>query len=110
MILDPNVLTEMVGDDPALHKALLSQFVPQTSDIVAEVDAAFADNSAEAVGALGHKLKSSARYMGAIALGDICEALQNAGEADDWAEIQKLVPQLHDVFDQTVASIESTYG
>ena len=42
----------------------------------------------------GHKLKSSARAIGANELADLCQALEKAGKAENWGEIEALEPQL----------------
>lgn len=110
MILDTNVLTEMVGDDPAIHQALLAQFVPQTKEIIDEIDAALAQQDLQAVGDLGHKMKSSARYMGAMELGDVSEALQDAGKSGDAAAVATIVARLHDVFAATTKQIDETFS
>ncbi|MDX2504477.1 MAG: Hpt domain-containing protein [Gammaproteobacteria bacterium] len=41
-----------------------------------------------------HKLKSSARLVGANALADLCLALEVAGKSIDWSEIDSLMPEL----------------
>jgi signal transduction histidine kinase/CheY-like chemotaxis protein/HPt (histidine-containing phosphotransfer) domain-containing protein len=109
-IWNRDTLAEMVGDDPALHKTLLADFIPQSVAIVAEIDAAFAAKDAQKIGALGHKLKSSARYMGAKAMGDVCEALQHSGHAGEWDKITVLVPRLQDLMAQTEREIKHHIG
>ena len=45
-----------------------------------------------------HKLKSSARSVGANVLADVCVALESAGKATDWAAIDSLAPKAQDEF------------
>jgi HPt (histidine-containing phosphotransfer) domain-containing protein len=52
--------------------------------------AAWEKRSAVGVKNAAHKLKSSARSVGANALADTCEALEKAGKADDWKTIDAL--------------------
>ena len=41
-----------------------------------------------------HKLKSSARSVGANDLADLCQTLETAGKAEDWNEIDKVAARL----------------
>ena len=59
-----------------------------------EIEAAFAQRSADGVAKAAHKLKSSARSVGANELADLCLALETAGKADNWARIEKSAPRL----------------
>jgi HPt (histidine-containing phosphotransfer) domain-containing protein len=45
-----------------------------------------------------HKLKSSARTVGAHALADTCTTLEAAGKTADWPTIEKLTPEAQALF------------
>lgn len=47
----------------------------------AEILASCAASDGDRVGFIAHKLKSSSRSVGALALGDLCADLENAGHA-----------------------------
>jgi len=79
--LDVNVLAALVGDDPATLREFLRDFRASAATIAAELSAACAAGDAARAGALAHKLKSSARAVGALALGEICAELEAAGQA-----------------------------
>ncbi len=53
-----------------------------------------------------HKLKSSARSVGATELADLCLALETAGKAEDWSEIDEAAPRLEGVMKQISNYIE----
>ena len=55
------------------------------------VEACAAGDIAGAV-AQAHKLKSSARTVGALALGDLCERIEAAGKAGDDEALGRLLP------------------
>ncbi|MDP1652537.1 MAG: Hpt domain-containing protein, partial [Rhodocyclaceae bacterium] len=55
--------------------------------IAAELSAACAAGDAARAGALAHKLKSSARSVGALALGEICAEIEAAGKAGQSAAL-----------------------
>lgn len=93
--LVPGALEALVGHDPQLLAGLLSQFLDsaehQTQAIVA---AASADRWSE-VAQHAHSLKSSARAVGADALGELCAGLERAclsgaagGLAEQLAQLQ----------------------
>lgn len=69
-------LTEIIGPKPALHARILTTFRHSAADLLGELRAAAAGSELATLGALGHKFKSSARTIGADALADACEALE----------------------------------
>ena len=79
--LDESVLEELVGDDPEVINEFLRDFRSSATRIAAEMKTAYASRQAAQVGALAHKLKSSARSVGALELGELCAAIEQAGKA-----------------------------
>ena len=69
-----------------------------TPEIIAEVQSAHKAHEAETVRQQAHKLKSSARSMGADALADACQALEAAGREGQWDEIDRLAPELEGLY------------
>jgi HPt (histidine-containing phosphotransfer) domain-containing protein len=51
---------------------------------------------------LAHKLKSSARSVGALVLGELCAELEKTGKAGDNKALALLLPK----FDQELAHVE----
>ena len=94
-------LTELVGENPAMHKRLLEKFLRSAQQQVTDLLSACAVNDAPTVQAVAHPLKSAARTVGALALGELCQALESAGQAGDTAACQQLAvglaPALHAV-------------
>ncbi len=105
--VDPQALTEIIGDNPVLHRKFLTKFIPQASEIIAEIDQAFTEKNTTLIGDLGHKLKSSSRTIGAHSLADLCSDLEKAGKADQWGEIVKLYPELAKRFAAVKSFIEA---
>ena len=68
-----------------------------------ELRAACAAGQATAAGAHAHKLKSSARSVGALALGELCAEMEKAGKNADAAALAVLLPQI----EQELAKVES---
>jgi PAS domain S-box-containing protein len=89
--VDVKVLKALVGDDAAVIRELLQDFQLRASRIAAEIQAAVDERQAAVASALAHKLKSSARSVGAENLGEICAEIERAGQA---GEIEALGPLL----------------
>ena len=97
-----NVLKALIGDDGAMIREFLHDFRLSAAKIAAELRAACAANQTEAAGALAHKLKSSSRSVGALALGELCAALEQAGKGGDTSALALLLPK----FEQELAGVE----
>jgi PAS domain S-box-containing protein len=94
---DATVLTRMVGDNPAMHRRLLEKFLLNATDQTARIVAAAAIEDAATVGSVGsvvHAFKSAARTVGALQLGELCLALEAAGEAGDGPLCSTLIKAL----------------
>ncbi len=91
--MDLSVLTTLLGDDPVLIHEVLRDFVASTESMAAELSAACGTGRAADAVAIAHKLKSSARTVGALRLGDLCAAIEAAGAAADGAQLSTLRPQ-----------------
>ena len=100
--VDVNVLKALVGDDEEIIRDFLHDFHLSAAKIAAELRTACAAGQAADAGALAHKLKSSARSVGALALGELCFEMEQAGKAGDMAALAMLLPR----FEQELASVE----
>lgn len=85
--LDMAVLTALFGDDRALCFSILDDFSSSMEDYRAELAAA---TDLTQVRAVAHKLKSSARTVGAGPLADICAALELACRAGQQSQAEQL--------------------
>ena len=70
--------------------------------IAAELRAACAAGEAQAAVAAAHKLKSSARAVGAYAVAELCAAVEEEGKAGDSAALTVLEPR----FEAEMAVVE----
>jgi PAS domain S-box-containing protein len=82
-VWSPDTLTELVGDNAAMHKRLLERFLTNGTMQVAEITAAAVACDTAALAGIAHTLKSAARSVGALALGELCQHLETAGRAAD---------------------------
>jgi signal transduction histidine kinase/CheY-like chemotaxis protein/HPt (histidine-containing phosphotransfer) domain-containing protein len=85
------ILESLVGDDPAIVLDLLADFRTIANAIA--VDLRFACEQAQplAASAHAHKFKSSARSVGALALGDVCEQIEVHGLREDASALPALL-------------------
>ncbi len=97
--VDLTALNAVLGEDPTLHRLFLKSFIPQSEGIVQEIHDAYSAGELKQIGALGHKLKSSARTIGANALADLCNELEKSGKAEEQEAVDRLLPSLTPKFE-----------
>ena len=101
--LDVKVLAALVGDDPDVIRDFLQDFRASATRIGAELSAACDEGYADIASSAAHKLKSSARAVGALALGNLCAGIERAGKAGDKATLATLRP----VFERELAEVDA---
>jgi HPt (histidine-containing phosphotransfer) domain-containing protein len=102
-IMDISVLEALVGDDPAIVNEFLTDYLASSRNNMEEMRAVLAVGDARQVGTLAHKLKSSSRAVGALALGDLCAELENLGKTEDMEAIAKTMVQ----FDACLTEVDA---
>ena len=93
-VINRQVLEDMFGKGSEKSLKFLKKFLPQAEVIISQIKASFKDNDIEQVGFLSHKLKSSARAVGAEQLGAIFERLEFAGKAGDDSTVKSLLSDI----------------
>ena len=79
LTVDVSVLKALVGDEPQMIGELLQEFRVSLDQSRALMNTACQSLQTAEVEALAHKLKSSARSVGALALGELCAQMEDAG-------------------------------
>jgi CheY-like chemotaxis protein len=101
-VWDASVLPGLLGDNPRLHKRLLEIYLtsskPQLEVLIGSEDPVLIAQTA-------HKLKSSARSVGALRLGGLCQALETEGRAGNMTQCNVLIKQLRAYFDEVSQAI-----
>lgn len=101
MALDISSLIAVVGDDEATIQHFLHHFLRNAEQDIATILDGHNKHSCGDVAIASHRLKSSARTVGADELGDLCYKLEKAGKDEDWhsvdANINSLTPLFTDV-------------
>ena len=101
-VWDSIVLPRLVGDNPAMHRRLLEKFLLSANEQVTRTVAATAIADTATVSEIMHALKSAARTVGALQLGELCDALESAGKDGDAPLCRSLTKELPEAF--TLAS------
>jgi CheY-like chemotaxis protein/HPt (histidine-containing phosphotransfer) domain-containing protein len=86
-----SVLEALVGTDPQLIQDFLQAFGVSASRSAAELAEACGKQRPRDAAAIAHKLKSSARSVGALRLGELCAEIEVAGTADDLPMLTELL-------------------
>ncbi len=107
-VFDTEMLTRMVGDNSATHRRLLEKFLLNAQVQTERLHAATLAGDAAAAGQIAHSLKSSARAVGAMQLGHLCEQLEQAGKAGELEVIRFQLDAFDSVCASAVASIKSS--
>lgn len=89
MPVDVRVLEALVGNDPELISEFLQDFHTSAISIAKDLKATNLAGEVRQVGGLAHKLKSSARSVGALALGELCEEIELAANTGQSVELDK---------------------
>lgn len=90
--VDVGVLEDLVGNDPAVIFDLLQSFQDNAGKIAGLLKAACSIGDMPAIIGHAHRLKSSARTVGALALGALCEEMETAGKAEAADTLARLLP------------------
>ncbi len=101
--INVHALEELIGNDPEMIKEMLLDFRGSAERIATELRAAYQAGQFAAVGSLAHKLKSSARSVGALALGELCAEMEQAAKKNDAEALAVLLPS----FDVQLMNVKS---
>jgi PAS domain S-box-containing protein len=105
IILDLSELNALFGDDVEVLNQLLAEFVSSLDEGVAGMLSGFDIEDYDRIRAEAHKLKSSARTVGAHRLADLCFELELAGKAKAAPALQTHLGSLQSICDQTKNAI-----
>jgi signal transduction histidine kinase/DNA-binding response OmpR family regulator len=102
-IVDITVLENLIGDNPATVNEFLTDYLTFARHLAVEMHAAVDAGDPQQIGFIAHKLKSSSRSVGALALGDLCAGIENSAKTGDMTAIAQGMAQ----FDVSLAKVEA---
>jgi PAS domain S-box-containing protein len=94
--VDISILAALVSDDPEIISDFLQKFNDSATQIAAELTTACANGLSLQARSAAHKLKSSARAVGAMVLGELCEEIEQAAMANKLEELTVLLPRFEE--------------
>ena len=92
-----SVLADMLGNDEQIMREVLQKFLGNSAYLVEQMRQAVSAEDRNQVRFLAHRMKSGARMIGALDLGDICENLELAESVPTFTQ---LTPYLSDYFSE----------
>ena len=98
LVWDTTTLKKMVGNDAAMHHRMLTMFLRDASKQVPAIELAAAQGELFMAAHVAHVLKTSARMVGALQMGQLCEAIETAGDANQDLHCSALVSRLAQTF------------
>lgn len=107
--VDIAILQQMFHNNTALVRKFGLKFIEVANDTMAEMKAAQADKALPEPSRLGHKLKSSARTIGALSFADLCEDLERAGINNNWSDAESSLVVIPAVLEQIARQLEKEF-
>jgi two-component system, sensor histidine kinase and response regulator len=89
--INVGILQELVGDDQSVINDILQEFRLRSAETAADLDAACGAQHCGQASEIAHKLKSSARSIGALKLGGWCEQIEHAGRNGEADKLKELI-------------------
>jgi signal transduction histidine kinase/CheY-like chemotaxis protein/HPt (histidine-containing phosphotransfer) domain-containing protein len=88
-VVDLSVLAQLLGYNPQKIRKFAFKFLQTTQDGFEEIDSALARGDVARVRELGHRIKSSARTVGALGMAEICLALEQLAPGTPQEELAR---------------------
>jgi HPt (histidine-containing phosphotransfer) domain-containing protein len=86
---------------------LVRIFLEDSSNLLAEIQSAISDADAKTIERATHTFKSSARHLGAIELGKLCEALETVTKAGTLDQAPEQVAEIVAEYDRVKIELEA---
>ena len=109
-LLDIAVLAATFGDNPDKLRKYAFMFLDSAREGLAEIDIALVSSDLERAGAVAHRLKSSARAVGAMAFGEVCAELEQQHQRGAVAQARALGARLRSLFARLERQVAAELG
>jgi two-component system sensor histidine kinase/response regulator len=94
-LFDMAMLAQTFGNKPEKMRKYAMMFLDSARDSLAEVDEALARGDSKRLAELGHRIKSSARAVGAMSFAELCLALERLEPDAPQQDAQAIVAGMH---------------
>jgi HPt (histidine-containing phosphotransfer) domain-containing protein len=93
-----------------VHQRLLHKFLVSTEQQIEQLELAAKSGQEKTLSSMAHALKSGARSVGAMALGELCHNLNGAASAGDGPLYRQLASELRATFELAAVRIRRHLG
>ncbi len=108
-VFDRDMLTQIVGDNQETQRRLVKKYLIKAQEQAERLRSAIAAEDCAAAGQIAHGLKSNARAVGAMQLGDLCEKLEHVGKAGNPRLLMSELGRFDSAFEMANAAIRRIY-
>lgn len=108
--VDMAVLYQMFHNNTVLVRKFGFKFIEVANDTLAEMKIAQAKKDLPALGRLGHKLKSSAKTIGALSFADLCAELEKVSINNNWFDAELLLAKISLLLVQITQQLEQEFN
>jgi len=108
--VDIAVMHRMFHNNSALVRKFGLKFIEVATDTLVKMKMAQAGKDLLTLGRLGHKLKSSARTIGAASFADLCEALEKASVDNSWPDAESLMAEISPLLERIAQQLENEFS
>jgi HPt (histidine-containing phosphotransfer) domain-containing protein len=109
-VMDEKALPLLVGDEPEVLEEFRQRYMISALSTMDEMREAMGAGQFAQLAALAHRLKSSSRAMGALALGACCEDVERAGAASSPSEMHALMVRMEEALAQVMGRLTVSIG
>ena len=109
-LLDTGVLASTFGDNPEKMHKYAFMFLDSAREGLAELDIALVSGDLARAGAVAHRMKSSARAVGALSFGDVCDELEQQQRRGALAQGRALRARLRSLFARLERQVAADLG
>lgn len=106
MLLNPQVLSELVGGDEQVMNELLADYLESARNHAQTIIQAWSDRDLNLIAGVAHKLKSSSRSVGALPLGELCAQLEQSVKTNQVTEVERCLQVFTEQVELTLQAIE----
>ena len=107
--IDITILKGLIGDDTETIKTFLIKFIQTVPENMAEIKQALAGNNFKDLKAKTHKMKSSARVIGATNMSAICQDIEDTSLDENTNELNEKIKTLVEEFNLCTDHINTNY-
>ena len=107
-VLDPEVLVDLRELEAGGHfsvEEFIEEFIGDTVERIFALHQAVAAGDAQVLERQAHTIKGGSREVGALAMGEVCEALEELGALGSVEGTSSLIEQLEKEFNQATAAL-----